>query len=60
MVGQPRSQDKVGKFNNTIISKLKYIKLEDKDKFNIIECLNKSQINENKNSIVVEKGSKAL
>ena len=48
MVGQPRSQDKVGKFYNTIISKLKYIKLEDKDKFNIIECLNKHQINENK------------
>ncbi len=98
MVGQPRSQDKVGKFNNTIISKLKYIKLEDEDKFNVIEGFNKAiniynnislsiikiepekafhfkkkkdlnriinnnlkfQIKENKNSIDVKKGNKAL
>ena len=97
-VGHPRNQGAVEKFNNIIISKLKYIKLEDKEKFNVIEGLNKainiynnishsvikiepekafhfkkkkdlnriinnilkSQINENKNSIVVEKGSKAL
>ena len=95
-VGHQRSQDAVEKFNDTIISKLKYFKLEDKDKFNVIEAINKainiynniphsvikiepekafhfkkkkdlnriiknilkSQINENKNSIVVEKGSK--
>ena len=41
-VGQPRSQDEVEKFNNTIISKIKYIKLEDKDKFNVIEGFNKA------------------
>ena len=97
-VRHPQSQGAVEKFNDNIISKIRYIKLERKKKFNInkaleeainiynntthstihIEPINafyfnkkkdlnriihntlKSQINENKDNIVIEKGSKAL
>ena len=47
-MGHPRSQSAVEKFNNTIISKLKYIKLEEKDKFNVLKGLNKAINNYNK------------
>ena len=97
-VKHPQSQGAVEKFNNTIINKIQYIKIEEKKKFNIINALNKpvdiynrtthsrthiepfkafkfikkkdlnrvlhniikSQINENKDNIIVKKGSKAL
>ena len=37
----PQSQEAVEKFNDNIISKLRYLKLENKDSFNVEESLEK-------------------
>ncbi len=39
-IGHPQSQGALEKFNDTIITKIKYFKIENQKKFNIIDVLN--------------------